>query len=238
MTTRMEKYYHNNENISTRTSKNSNLYDEMYDNVKYTNVEGIAKIEKTNEIDISKIKELIKEHEEQKERDYRIVKKIVLQPSKTDGEVDLEQYDLKQIINAAKKERPQEEKERYIKSVKYMSVNDKLKEIDDDINLSYLTDSKALSELGDYELSLDLLDNFKDDVEETFDEIEKENNDSDDDMDNSFYTSNMHFSREDFEELEDINKDLKRNNIWITILVFILLVIVITGCLFLFDNIM
>ena len=74
MTTRMEKYYHNNENITTRTSKNSNLYDEMYNNVKYTNVEGIAKIEKTNEIDISKIKELIKEHEEQKERDYRIVK--------------------------------------------------------------------------------------------------------------------------------------------------------------------
>lgn len=238
MTTRMEKYYQNNTDSPSRTAKNSNLYDEIYDNVKYTNVEGISKIEKTNEIDLARIKEFIKEHEEQKNRDYRMIKKIVLEPI-PEEEVDLEQYDLKQIINAAKKERPKEEKERYVQSVKYKVVTDKLNKIADgeEIKLDDLTNTKDLSELGDYELSLDLLDNFKEDVEETFTETEKEEQDSED-MDDSFYTSSMHFSREDFEELEDINKDLKKNNIWITILVFVLLVIVITGCLFLFNHIL
>ena len=236
VTTRMEKYYQNNTDSPSRTAKNSSLYDEIYDNVKYTNVEGIAKIEKTNEIDITKIKELIKEHEEQKNRDYRIVKKITLE-QKPEEEVDLEQYDLKQIINAAKKERPKEDKERYVQTIKYKAITGKLNEIDgEDIKLDDLT-NEMLSELGDYELSLDLLDNLKADDKEIFEET-KQIEEEPDDMDDSFYTSSMHFSREDFEELEDINKDLKKNNIWITILIFVLLVIVITGCLFLFDNIM
>ena len=105
--------------------------------------------------------------------------------------------------------------------------------MDDLINLA------TLSSLGDNELSLDLLDSLKSE-DNTFigdlsnrtkkQEVEME------EMDNSFYTSSMNFSKEDFEELDDINKSLKKNNIWITILVFILLVVVITGCLFLFQN--
>lgn len=219
--------------------RNSNLYEEMYDNVEYSNVEGIAKIEKTDEIDLSRIKELIQEHEKQKNPEKRISKTIVVEKHSEVLEDD-KQYDLKQFLLAAKKDRPKEERERYAHSMKYTMIADKMKELEDsDVKLNDLTNVEALKQLEDSELSLELLNDLTTD-ENTFIEslsttsAEEENSE----MDNTFYTKNIKFSKEDFEELDDINKNLKKNNIWITLLVFIILVIIITTCLFLFQNIL
>ena len=237
MASRMEKYYKTTTDSNSRTSKNAGLYDEIYDNVKYSNVEEILKIEKTNEIDIAKIKDFIKEYEEQKNHNHKVVKKVVLDQQKI--EEDPQQYDLKQMIDDAKKIRPKDEKERYVHSIKYQYITNKLNEVEDsDIKLDDLTNIEALQQLGDCELSLDLLDSLKDDeflVEEAF---IKKDDDKEEDMDDLFYTNSMKFSKEDFEELDDINKNLKKNNIWITILVFIILVIAITTCLFLFQDVL
>ena len=46
MASRMEKYYQDEKNMNSRIARNTNLYDEIYNNVEYSNVEGIAKIEK------------------------------------------------------------------------------------------------------------------------------------------------------------------------------------------------
>lgn len=236
MASRMEKYYKTTRDSNSRISKNAGLYDEIYDNVEYSNVEEILKIEKTNEIDISKIKDFIKDYEEQKNHNHRVVKKVIMEQQKIEEEP--QQYDLKQMIEEAKKIRPKDEKERYVHSVKYQYITNKLNEVEDsDVKLDDLTNIEALQQLGDCELSLDLLDSLKDDgilVEET--SIKKE--DDKEDMDDLFYTNSMKFSREDFEELDDINKNLKNNNVWITILVFVILVIVITTCLFLFQDVL
>ena len=53
--------YDNNSNKS-RVDKNQNLYDDMYENTNYTNM---VVIDDSNEIDISKIKEII-DNEKQK----------------------------------------------------------------------------------------------------------------------------------------------------------------------------
>lgn len=237
MASRMEKYYKTTADSNSRTSKNAGLYDEIYDNVEYSNVEEILKIEKTNEIDIARIKDFIKGYEEQKNHNYKVVKKVSLDQQKI--EEDPQQYDLKQIMEEAKKIRPKDEKERYVHSIKYQYITNKLNEVEDnDIKLDDLTNIEALQQLGDCELSLDLLDSLKDD-EILVKEISiKKDNDKEEDMDDLFYTNSMKFSKEDFEELDDINKNLKKNNIWITILVFIILVIVITTCLFLFQDIL
>ena len=75
--------------------------------------------------------------------------------------------------------------------------------------------------------------------EMTVDEFIKNTNTDDNtaDLDKSFFTSSMSFGNKDFEELSDIKTSLKKNNILISILVFISLVIVITGVLFLLHNI-
>ena len=50
---RMEKYYRTNSNIKSRSLKNEKLYRTIYDVGEYTNIEGIARAEKTNQIDLT-----------------------------------------------------------------------------------------------------------------------------------------------------------------------------------------
>ena len=74
MTTRMEKYYDNVDNTKahSRSARNKEVYNEIYTYGKYTNIEGIADIKNANEVDITKVKELLKNRENyQKERQYR-----------------------------------------------------------------------------------------------------------------------------------------------------------------------
>ena len=71
MTSRMDRY--NDEvNRTSRSSRNRNLYNTMYSHGKYSNIEGVASLEKTNEIDINKVKEMLDSRERsQRERQYR-----------------------------------------------------------------------------------------------------------------------------------------------------------------------
>lgn len=235
MASRMEKYYHNNTDVPSRTKKNANLYDELYDNVKYSNVEGIANIASSNEIDITKIKKLINEHENDK--DTAFVRKTVNIDDKKEDLFEEKNYDLKEVLNDAKKNRPKDEKERYIQEIKSSNFLEKLNELNSsDVKMEDLTNVAQLSSLGDDELSLDLLGDLKSNDNTFIGELsERVKKEEPEEVDQSFYTNSMNFSKEDFEELDGINKNIKKNNVWITILVFIILVIVITGGLFLFD---
>ena len=240
MASRMERYNNDNNASASRTARNASLYNEIYDNAQYTNVEGIASIEKSNEIDITKIKKMIKEREEQRHDENVIVKKIVLAKMEEDSDYETSNYDLKELIQEAKKNRSKEGLERYGDDKNYKILTEKIKQFhEEDLKMEELTDIKNLSSLDDKELSLDLLDSLKSEDNTFIGEIDTRKKLEDTrEMDDSFYTSSMHFSKDDFEELDDINKNLKKNNFWITVLIFILLVIVITGMLFLFDNIL
>ena len=70
MKSRMDKYYDVND-TKDRTTKNQHLYHTIYDEVEYSDVEGISTIEKNEKIDmdmiinlINKSNELIKERKE------------------------------------------------------------------------------------------------------------------------------------------------------------------------------
>ena len=237
MASRMEKYYHNDSDIPSRTNKNANLYDEIYENAQYSNVEGIASIESSNQIDITKIKKLINEHNAEKQ-DTTFVRKTIIIDNNSEELLEEKHYDLKEVLKDAKKNRPQEEKERYVKNFKNEFILERLNQLNEsDVKIDDLINQDVLSSLGDNELSLDLLDSLKSNDDTFIGELSDRTNQVEEEMDESFYTAGMSFSKDDFEELEDLNKNIKKNNIWITILIFILLVIIITGCLFLFDNI-
>lgn len=237
MASRMEKYYHNNSETPSRTQKHADLYDEIYENVEYSNVEGIADIASSNEIDLLKIKELIKEHENDKDNNFFVRKTIEFNQT-NDDLIEEKNYDLKQVLKDAKNNRPKEEKEMYVKDIKNDNFLDKLNHInDEDIKISSLINSDDLSTMGDNELSLDLLDSLKSNENTFIGDLEerKKNIDDEENIDSSFYTAGLNFSKDDFEELDGINNNIKKKNIWITILVFIILVIIITGGLFLAD---
>ena len=238
MPSRMEKYYE----TKSRTTKNKELYRTIYDEVEYTNVEGISVIEKNEKIDIEKIKELINgTNNINKPKEY---KKEEIKPLVEEIE-EQKNYDIRDVLNKAKSERT--DKDNRYSNIKYnvlrnIDINSDPK-VPEDINEEQLKSMiEAISNNSKGEATSDLLDdlksicdpNLKKEVKEELENTQLQNTKFiQENLDKSFFTSSLDFSSEDFEELKEIKKDIKKNNLLTKILLFILLVIVITGVLFL-----
>ena len=100
MPSRMEKYYNPTEKKS-RAIKNKELYRTIYDDVEYSNVEGISVIEKNEKIDIDKIKELINGTKEVNKP--KLIKEEPVLPIIEEEEE--KSYDIRDVLNKAKNER-------------------------------------------------------------------------------------------------------------------------------------
>ena len=106
MGSRMEKYYRTNSNIKSRSLKNEKLYRTIYDVGEYTNIEGIASIEKTNQIDLTQIQELLKSAQKTKpEMRINAYKKEPLNVGISLMEDEEKIYDIRDVLNKAKMER-------------------------------------------------------------------------------------------------------------------------------------
>lgn len=251
MPSRMEKYYNSNQSRTSRTTRNTDLYRNLYDGKEYTNVEGIATIEKNNEVDLNKIQELLKAHEEIKQDKKLIVKRQLRKIEDEPEEIEEKNYDIMDVLNKAKDEYNDDNKSRSLKNTQYNILkNINVKEDQEENSLKDLihtiTNTSVLNKLGDRDLSLNLLEELKTDNNNTMigakgsneilkNEIEKTKEEIED-IDKSFYTSSLGFNEKDFEQLNDIKSSLKKNNVLITILVFFFLVVVITGILFVLYN--
>ena len=78
---RMDRYYKNNTYENKRSRMNQELYRSIYSTDEYSNIEGIATMDKTNEIDLSKIKGMLKSREEfNSQKEYRQLFKKVDEP--------------------------------------------------------------------------------------------------------------------------------------------------------------
>ena len=245
MPSRMEKYYE----TKSRTTKNKELYRTMYDEVEYTNVEGISVIEKNEKIDIEKIKELINgTNNINKPKEY---KKEEIKPLVEEIE-EQKNYDIRDVLKKAKSERTDRDSRysniRY-NVLKNIDLNNETK-IPDNVDEDQLKSMiEAISNNSKGELTSDLLDdlksicdpNLKNEVKSEISNIEDKQQETElqntkliqENLDKSFFTSSMDFSSEDFEDLKEIKENIKKNNLLTKILLFILLVIVITGVLFL-----
>ena len=181
MASRMDRYYKMNNEARKRSHRNESLYDTIYDDItEYSNVEGIARIEKTNEIDINRIREMLKEEEAKKrqkmerptfKKEVELPKYDIMSDNKEDRN-----YDIRDILVKAKKEKTDEENDKYrdlkntqyniLKKIKlddnidknlYQEKNDSLKELIETV----VQNNQELGNLNDSELSLDLLDDLK-----------------------------------------------------------------------------
>lgn len=260
LTSRMERYYKPNNQTSKRSERNQDLYREIYEVGEYSNIEGIATIEKSNEVDITKIKNMLKNREQyQKQRQFRqVVDKPTVVPKEETAPLEAEKnYDIRDILTKAKTTKKVENKYHRLdntgynilknlkeKHTKHEESNDELRELIDTI-----TSNSELNQLATRELSLDMFDDLKseenttiedrDSIKALLEEAKQEErmkNRENEEMDNSFYTSSLNIDKKDFEEMEESIEKPKNHNAILKIVVSVILGIVIAGIIFLVFN--
>lgn len=258
MASRMERYYKTEENVSQRTQKNRELYNEIHNNIQYEDYKPMARV---NEISREKLRELLEEENKPKRQHKEITKTPILE---SHLEEEQKKYDINEALEKAKNDstptynyhklnKEQLELLETIKNYKARKEND-----DENLNelLNTISNTKMLKELNDQELSLDLFNDLKGDNEdtavagiETINEIleakekyKKENEDNNfiesdtEKIDNSFFTSSMKFDKEDFDDLEEIKTNLNKNNKMMKIITVILIIALIVFIIVILTN--
>lgn len=249
MVSRMEKYYKNSSSIKQRSQKNKDLYRNIYDFGEYSNIEGIAAMNKNNEIDITKVQNMLKNRENyKKQKQFRKTYKednsdISISNDFVEGEQ--KNYDIRDILNKAKERKPIEDTPRRLDNTNYnilknLEVNKNYKDFEDDELkelIDTITNTSMLNQMNDNELGLNMLDLdstngtlIKDDnsIKQLLEEAKKaenKKNSSIPNIDNSFYTSSLNFSKEDFEEANNLVSKGKSKKILCKISIFIGLII-------------
>ncbi len=243
MASRMEKYHSGTSQSGTRSVRNESLYKDIYENAEYSNIEGIAAMEKTNEISLEQIRELLKERETNKKRSLvnREVQRTYVEP------VEERNYDIRDVLVKAKDNHVESNENRRLNNTQlnvFKGIDDKDKSYDDEEIERTLVNTGVLKGFNDSELSLDMLSDLKStgntvvnktnsalllkEVEEAKDKYQVK---EDDGLDKSFYTSSLNFKDEDFEQLKDIQDSIENNNKMIKTLfiLFTLVVLVVVG---------
>ena len=243
MPSRMERYYNPPEKKS-RASKNKELYRTIYDEVEYSNVEGISVIEKNEKIDINKIRELINGTKEVSKP--KPIKEEPVLPVIEDEEEE-KSYDIRDVLDKAKSER-QEKTSRFANTqyniLKGISLDKEVRTSLSEDDLKNMIETISNNSKNRY--TTDLLDDLKSihdpnlarKVEEKVEDM-SENDDIQStkliqsNIDKSFFTSSLEFSSDDFDDFKEMKETIKKNNVLTKVLLFILLVIIIMGVLFL-----
>lgn len=241
MASRMDRYYEKPRNPRARSARNEELYKRIQDMDSYTNIEAVETIAKTNEIDISKVREMIKNRENyKKEREYRSAFNIKNdQPKQQQVNnffEDEKNYDIMDVLNKAKDSHEEDNTNRSLKNTHYdvikelnlrnnnyddseeelkdliNTVTNKNNSTDDDVGL--LDDLTSNTMVGEASSIHKILEDEKK-------QQEKVENTSE--MDKSFFTSAMSFSDKDFEDLKNMGQHVKKNNLLLIIMIIIVL---------------
>ena len=109
MVTRSDKYRFEQDETKSRVAKNQELYEKIYDSDSYFDGdEKTSTLEGTNEIDIEKVKELLKGREiyrrEMKLKELNMAKPS-LEPTEEEEKIEEKNYDINAYLNKASSER-------------------------------------------------------------------------------------------------------------------------------------
>ena len=216
----------------------------------YSNIEAVAPLDKTNEIDITKIKKMLKSREDYKrQRDYQDVLKVKNEKELPSLEPKLEQtknYDIKEELeklNSVKKETAYHTlDDTSYQILKQLKIKKQLKEKQKEESYQEKLERKQentaiLNQLNDEQLSLDMFSSLASSgntvvdnktITSLLEEAKK--------IDNSFYTSSLDIDRKDFEGLYDSSNfegGMKRKIKWVAIsiaigILLLVLILIIT----------
>lgn len=241
MASRMERYK-DKVTRTSRSSRNKNLYNRIYSYDRYSNIEGIASIDKTNEIDIEKVKQMIETRENYKqERQHR---KYInndyedLSVIKSHYKEDTDRsYDIMDVLKNAKEKKEPDNKERVLNNTNY----DVLK----NLNLKSKTDpndykEEDLKELIETISNTSMLNRADDDINMFQDLVSDDTKVGDvkdlkeftslneKTMDDSFFTGGLKLKKADF-----IGDDKKTSSALKVIFMTIFILAVIAGAIIL-----
>lgn len=251
MASRMDRYYKNELVSSGRSSKNKSLYDQIRDLDNYSNIEGVATIEKTNEIDISKVQEMVKNRESyKKQKQLKTIlneEKEELRKKEKEEEIP-KNYDIKDLLSKVKVSESENKsrslRKDQIELLKSLNINnqkEKIKEEEEELKelLNTIVSTKTLNGLTSEDVGL--FDDLKSDTmvgdassikKILTEEKEKKLEDTNMEIDKSFYTSSFGFTQSDFEELKNMNHKIKKGNKFIILLLIVLIILIIVGIAF------
>lgn len=243
MRSRLDRYENNNS--VSRVSKNQNLYDDIYSNTNYTNM---VVIDDSNEIDISKIKEIIDKEKNQSKRVERnnFNKEEYDNLTKTNTEEN-KIYDINEVLREAKSHRDiieEANEKRKIQNYKFRENLDeelsKTRKVYENLikeEKELLNIMNTLTNVSSDDLALDMFSDLTKD--ENLTEVLEENTDinikqiDNDDTTTEYSTDTFMFNTKDFDGLEDMKDNVKKTSFFIKILIFIITLAVIFGIGFL-----
>lgn len=267
MKSRMDRYYSSTDNqaISTkstgRSARNQDLYKKKDYNI-YSSNEMI--IDTNNEVDISKIKNIIKSREDyQRAKSYRSMlngKNFDLDDVEVEEETYEEKdYDINTLLQKVKENKNinnEEDKVRKLRNTQYdilskLDVKSKDKVKTEDAQKEELQDLINTITHKENDTMADLLDDLKGEnttIIKAAEELEKEREltktqlqatiqkKEQQEAERDFYSDSFTFSKRDFEGFQDLESSVKSNNKLIKVLIFILVVIILTVALFVADS--
>ena len=256
MQTRMEKYTDTHEDLGQRYKKNEELYKEISNQEldKYT-VKTNATVLDDNgtNIDVEHIKKILdtKYNSSPKRKSIVIPEDLT---EEVEAPIETKEYDINLILEKAKEnEAVDYEKNRFkklrdtqydiLKDIKLSNPSNAKEEEPDKDELRELINTITQKELENRKQNEDPLDLFPelkgdentvvlDGMKEELDKITKDVDIPDDEsLENSFYTASTQFTQSDFDDFEDLKKEVKGHKV-ILIIVTILIVIAILLCIY------
>lgn len=235
----MDKYYET-ETPKARTAKNQSLYRTIYEEVEYSNVEGISIIEKNEKIDMDMIKELINRTNDLNKE--KVIVRPKTQEVYREEEIDDNRsYDIRDILSKAKDNRVVDNKrisDTQYNILKGININEAMK-APEEVKTEDLKDMIEAISNNSKGYTMNLLDDLRSIYDPTMQEKIEEKLEEEkpvfekEELDKSFFTNSMGFDEDDFEDLRQIKDDVKKNNILTKILIVILSIIILVGIGFL-----
>lgn len=246
MSSRMNKYYEEPENLVTRTTRNQNLYKDINKSeLENYSIQSNATVlgDNKNEIDVEKIKKILDTKYNETPRRKTI--HIEEEPEEIIEHEDTKEYDIKAILEKAKEEKIVSYEEDRLKKLrdtqfdilKNLNTTETVVKDQESDNLEKLINTISINELQNKNDEPDLFDDLLgdntqiQDVKESED-ISQENqiiveDDSEDELEESMYTKSNAIDNRDFEDVEEGMNIVVKIIVGIIILAFIAGVIII-----------
>lgn len=200
MASRMERY--GNEEGISRTKKNRNLYDTLYDNREYSIKTNERTLTETNELNLEAIKSMIAEEKKYEKKIISVPKEIV------DDHEEEKAYDINEVLIQAKNNYKEDNLKRSLKQNPY-EIREKIEKLKEEEKPEVVDDM-----FGDLMATKTLKDgSIKEIIEKEKDYLE----------DSIKETMNLGLVDKDFEELKDMHNSIKKNNVLLKIFLGILI---------------
>lgn len=243
MKSRLDRY--DNVNAASRVSKNQNLYDDIYSNTNYTNM---VVIDDSNEIDISKIKEIIDNSKGQNKRIERNNFNKEEYDNLTNTSIEEKKlYDINEVLKEAKNQRnimEEANEKRKIQNYKFRENLDeelsKTRKVYENLikeEKELLNIMNTMTNVSSDDLALDMFSDLTKDegLTEVLEEVKTDVNikQIENDDTTEYSTDTFMFNTKDFDSIEDLREDVEKTSVFIKILIFIITVVIITGIGFL-----